>query len=267
MKSKLIVFLGGLFILFYFSCSKKNTIQANLIWNDTVYLSSKSVIPAVANRNETGIAELSILSDNTLQYSILINSFSSSDMVSSLQIFEGNAGSNGKMITELNGTIIGNSITGSIQLSTAKADSIKKGETYLILNTNLEKKGLLRGQINNNVVFAADVIMNGSNEVPPISTTAMGLATIRMTENKTVYIKVDVNNLETGETLAGSHIHAGNATVNGVELLVCYSNESEFGSLKKIKADDTFYASILSSPMYIHAFTLKRSNLIRGQIR
>jgi len=252
----------------FMSCSKPTeTISAPVTWTDTVIMSTKFEVPAIGNRPETAIAELQILSDNTLKYSIIVSNLVVGDVLASAHIHLGNAATSGPVYISLDGTFSGSVVSGKVQLTAGQADTIKTGETYVNVHTTQVSGGLIRGQIDSKVVFAGDIAMNGANEVPAISTTATGHAIIRMTDSKKLYVKVTVNNLEAGDVLSGSHIHSGNATINGTELLVCYSVAADFGTVKKITIDDALYNSLLTAPMYIHAFSITRSNLIRGQIR
>ena len=110
--------------------------------------------------------------------------------------------------------------------------------------------------------------MNGANEVPAVSTTATGLAIIRMTEDKKLYVKVTVSNIEAGDVLSAAHIHSGISTVSGPVVLGFYSAAADFSTLKKLTVDDTFYNTLLTASLYVNAHsTMRGSGLVRGQIR
>lgn len=253
----------------FIGCSKNSdTPPATVSWSETVTMSAKYEVPAPAGRNETATAELQILSDNTLKYKIVVSNLTAGDALSASHIHLGNAGQSGKVFVPLEGTITGSTISGTVQLTAGQIDIIKNQETYVNVHTTQVGSGLVRGQIDNNVVFAADIVMSGANEVPAVTTTATGIAIIRMTENKKLFVKVTVNNLEVGDALTFAHIHSGGSTVSGPAALGFYSAAADFGTLKAISVDNTFYASLLADPLYINAHSVAHgSGVIRGQIR
>lgn len=250
-------------------CSKNsNTPAATVSWSETVTMSAKFEVPAPAGRNETATADLQILSDNTLKYSIVVSNLTAGDALAAAHIHLGNAGVSGPVYVPLNGTFSGSTVSGTVQLTAGQADTIKNQDTYVNVHTTQVGSGLVRGQIDEKVVYAADIAMSGSNEVPAVSTTATGLAIIRLTENKKLYVKVTVNNLEAGDALTFAHFHSGSSTVSGPVALGFYSAAADFGTLKTISVDNIFYASLLADPLYINTHsTAHASGLIRGQIR
>ena len=231
-------------------------------------MSSKFEVPAVANRSETAVAELQIFSDNTLKYSIVVSNLTAGDALVAAHIHRANAGTSGSVYIPFDGTFSGSTVTGTVQLTAGQIDTIKTMETYVNVHTTQVAGGLVRGQIDSKVVFAADVVMNAANEVPAGTSLATGLATIRMTENKKLYVKVAVANLESGDALTAAHFHPAAAGVNGSVLLGFYSAGTDFGTLKTLSVDDTFYNTLLTGSLYVNAHsTTKPSGLIRGQIR
>lgn len=251
------------------SCTKSsNSPVATVTWSTTVTMSSKFEIPAVASRSETATADLQILSDNTLKYNITVSNLTAGDVLSAAHIHLGNAGTSGSVFVPFIGTISGSTLTGTVQLTAGQVDTIKNQETYVNVHSTQAPGGLIRGQIDSKVVYAADIALNGSNEVPSVTTTATGIATIRMTENKNLFIKVAVSNLDAGDALTLSHIHSGLAGANGSVVLPIYASAADFGIMKKISVDATLYASFLADPLYVNVHsTAHGSGLIRGQIR
>jgi hypothetical protein len=251
------------------SCSKSyDAPAATVVWTNTVTMSTKFEVPAIANRSETAVAELQILSDNTLKYSIVVSNLTAGDALVAAHIHRANAGTSGSVYIPLDGTFSGSTVTGTVQLTAGQIDTIKTMETYVNVHTTQVGGGLVRGQIDSKVVFATDLAMTGANEVPAVTTTATGLATIRMTENKKLYVKVAVTNLEAGDALTAAHFHSAAAGVNGSVILGFYSAASDFGTLKTISVDDTFYNSLLTAALYVNAHTTaKPGGIIRGQIR
>lgn len=252
------------------SCTKNSETPAPTVtWTKTVSLSTKFEVPAIANRNETATATLELLSDNTLKYNIALTGLSSSDALAAAHIHIGNAGVSGGVYIPLDGTFSGSTVVGTTPvLRAGQIDSLKTKESYVNVHSTQVPGGLVRGQVDSKVVFAADVVMTGASEVPAVTTTATGLATIRMTEDKKVYVKVVVNNLETADVLSAAHIHSGATGVNGGVILGFYAAASDFGTLKILTATDAFYNSLLNDAVYVNAHSVMRpGGVVRGQIR
>ena len=67
--------------------------------------------------------------------------------------------------------------------------------------------------------MVADVVLSGLNEVPAVTTTATGIALVRVTANKQMFTRVTVTGLETGDALTAAHIHKAAAGVNGAVMI------------------------------------------------
>ncbi len=114
-------------------------------------------------------------------------------------------------------------------------------------------------------------VLNGDNEVPPVSTTATGVATfVLITDTNELIYAIEVSDI-TGITAA--HIHMGVAGVNGPVLVTLYSGTPLFdptrplvGSVALNPADA---AAILANPagFYVNVHTTANpTGEIRGQM-
>lgn len=270
MKNIKPIIVAILIVFQFVSCQKVNdTPIPTVTWSKTVDMSPKFEVPAVADRPETGVAELKILSDNTLVYSIVVSNLKPGDAIVAAHIHIGNAGVSGPVYIPFPGPFVGSTISGTVSLRPGQADTVKTFETYVNAHTTQVGSGLIRGQIDSKVVFACDRDMHGENEVPPVNTTATGLAIIRMTENKKLYIKASVNNLEPNDTMTLAHFHKGSSSVSGPVILGFYTTTDDFGKLKIISLnDDVFYNSLLNDSVYVNTHSKRHpSGIIRGQIR
>lgn len=270
MKKIHLLFTVASAALFLVSCKKDSVdTTATVTWSKTVAMSPKYEIPAIANRTETAVATLELLSDNTLRYNIAVTGLSAGDALSAAHIHFGNAGSNGAVKIPFDGTFTASGVTGVTPvLRAGQIDTLKTLETYVNIHSTQAAAGLLRGQIDSKIVFAADVVMNGANEVPAVTTTATGLAIIRLTEDKKAYLKVTVNGLEAGDVLSAAHIHSAAANVNGAVLQGFYAAEADFNTLKVITVTDAVYNSILTDAIYVNAHSVAHAGgVVRGQIR
>jgi hypothetical protein len=237
-------------------------------WN--VEIKAIYEVPAPAGRNEEGEATIELLSDNSLKYNIHIHNLSPSDELNNAHIHPGDAGTSGGVIIPFNPTFIGAGTTGIVTgLRQGQIDTLLGMPVYVNVHSKQVPAGLARGQLDKKIVFAMDVALTGAMEVPPVTTTATGLAILRLTDDKVLYSKVTVNNLESNDTLTVSHIHPGAVGTNGSPLIFLCSALSDFGVLKiSSPLPDVQYNQLLKDPMYVNAHSRRHgAGLVRGQIR
>lgn len=237
----------------------------------TIALSAKNENPAPASRNETGTASLELLSDNSIKYSITVNGLTSGDALVASHLHVGNVISNGPIVLDLKPSFTGNTSSGTVtNLRTTLVDSLKSdlNEIYFNVHSTQVGSGLVRGQLNTNLEMVADVILSGTNEVPTVTTTATGIALIRVTSGKQLYTRVTVSNVEAGDALVFAHIHRGAAGINGAVMTGICATAADFGIVKMFTVDDVTFASLKNDALYVNAHsTNKPAGIVRGQIR
>jgi hypothetical protein len=237
-------------------------------WN--VDLKAIYEVPAPANRNEEGEATIELLADNSLKYNLHIHNLSPSDALNNAHIHVGDAGTSGGILIPFNPTFTGAGSSGTVTgLRQGQIDTLLGYPVYVNVHSKEVPAGLVRGQLDKEVVFAKDVTLLGSNEVPPVNTTATGLAILRLTNDKVLYSRVTVNNLESNDTLTVAHIHPGAAGTNGPPLIFLCNNLADFGVLKiSNPLPDAQYNQLLYDPMYVNAHSRRHGpGLVRGQVR
>ena len=238
-------------------------------WN--IALSAKYENPAPVGRNETGTVNLQLLSDNSLKYTIAVNGLTAGDIMNAAHLHSGDAITSGPVVLSLNPVFTAGSATGIVtSLRSSLIDSLKLSTNEISFNAHSTQvaSGLVRGQLNTNIEVASDVIMNSANEVPAGTSAATGLALVRLTSEKKVYIKLTVTGLEAGDVLNAAHIHKAAAGFNGSVILGFYSSAADFGTVKIITVDDPLYTSLKTDAIYVNAHsTVKPGGIIRGQIR
>lgn len=244
---------------------------ATIVKEWTVPLSTKNENPAPVGRTETGTVTIRLLSDNTLSYNIAINGLAAGDALVAAHIHTGDVITNGPVIQNFSPTFSGSTATGTVTgLRSTFIDSLKTATTELYFNVHSTQfpGGLARGQMNTNLEMVADVVLSGANEVPAVTTTATGIALIRMTSDKKLYSKVTVTNVEAGDALTAAHIHAAATGVNGSVILGLCGSAADFGVAKIFTVSDVLFASIKADPIYVNAHTvIHPGGIIRGQIR
>jgi hypothetical protein len=253
------------------SCKRDKDNGASTVkqWNDVV-LKAIHEVPAPAGRNEEGEASLELRSDNSLKYNFHIHNLSPSDELIDAHIHTGDAGRSGGIIIPLNPVFSGSGATGTVTgLRQGLVDSLLSTPVYINVHSKQVPAGLARGQLDKEIDFAIDVALNGANERPtPVSTTATGLAILRLTTDKTLYSNVTVNNLESNDTLTVAHVHRGTANVAGPIRIPLCNSLADFGVVKTQTLVDSLITILKNDPSYVNAHSkLRPPGVVRGQIR
>jgi len=113
-----------------------------------------------------------------------------------------------------------------------------------------------------------DIPLSGANEVPAVTTTATGLAMLRLASDKTLYYRVNVANLEAGDALTAAHIHNGAVGVNGGVLVGLAASPADINVAKSTSLTDAAFNTVKTAAVYVNVHsTTKPAGIIRGQIR
>jgi hypothetical protein len=126
----------------------------------------------------------------------------------------------------------------------------------------------MRGQMDKNLVFAANVALSGANEVSPVTTTATGNAYLRLADDNTLISKVVVSDLESNDTLLLSHVHsAASGRKRRVIIDLCHT-AADFGATRTSSITSDQAAMLLNDPVYVNVHSKRHpGGIIRGQIR
>jgi CHRD domain len=271
MKKNLFLPLVAAMALLAPACSKNDdtpVVPATLVKQWDVVLNTKFENPAPAGRTETGTAKLELFSDSSMKYTITVAGLAGGDNLTLSHIHWGDPLDNGPVILNFTPTFANGLATGTVKLRQSLADSLKTGEAYVNVHSTLFPAGLLRGQLNDPVDFAIDVAMVGTNEVPSVTTTATGLALLRLAPDKKLYSKITVTNLESNDTLSVAHIHGAAAGVNGSVLQLLCANLADFGVKKSNVLTDANVTALKTGAVYVNAHSKVRpGGIVRGQIR
>jgi len=202
---------------------------------------------------------------------ITVNGLAAGDALVAAHIHAGNVISNGSVVLGLDPMFTGATATGTISnVRSSFVDSLKSddNELYFNLHSTQQPGGLLRGQLNENIVVAEDVVLLGTNEVVPVTTMATGIAILRLTDRKKLYSRVTVTTLDAGDALMAAHIHTGAAGVNGGVIVTLCANAEDFGVAKMFTLTDPVFTSVKMDAVYVNAHSsIKPGGLVRGQIR
>lgn len=237
---------------------------------DNIEMKAIYEVPAPAGRNEEGEASLQLLSDNSLKYSFHIHNLSPSDQLVTAHIHAGDVATSGSILIPFNPSFVGAGAEGTITgLRQGQIDTLLNMPVYINVHSTQVPSGLIRGQLDKEISFAADIPLSGVNERPtPVTTTATGLAILRLTDDKTLYSNVTVNNLEANDTLTVAHVHRGTADIAGPIRINLCNSKADFGLVKTQTLVDSLISLLKNDPCYANAHTnLHGSGIVRGQIR
>jgi hypothetical protein len=259
--------LSGFFIA---SCSKDNSPDRPSVKDVSVNMSAKQEVPPVKNRNETGSAHIVLFPDSTLAFSLDVSGLASGDQLTVAHIHTGGPVESGSPVIVLvdNSTIKfnGTSASGTIKLTSSQYhDYTGTGDFYVNIHSNQFPDGLLRGQIGKTFSLVMNV------DLTPLANPGRpetGSAILRVTSDSTLFYKVTVSNLLSGDALTAATINSGAAGGSGSVLLSLYSQASDFGTAKSMKLSASQMNSLMNAQLYVNVQSSQLPiELVRGQIR
>ena len=109
------------------------------------------------------------------------------------------------------------------------------------------------------------IVLSGSNEVPPVTTSASGTGTVTINPDHSVSASITV----TGMTATASHIHEGAAGANG-PVIVPFSKtgDNTFAAPAGAKLTDSQYASYKAGNLYVNVHSMQHpGGEIRAQLK
>ncbi len=258
-------------MIFVFSCTHDSAPLPTSVkkW-DALTIATKNEVPAPVGRSEEGEVTLELLSDNSLKFDFHIHNLTPGDALTSAHIHYGDAGTeSGPVFINLNPSISGAGASGIVTgLRQGQIDSLQGSNVYFNVHSTQLPAGIARVQLDKKVEFAMDIPLSGANENPPVTTTATGLCILRLTDDKMLYSKITVSNIETNDTIRVAHIHRGAVGTNGQVRIFLAATIDDFGVWKTTTLVDSLYNMVKNDPIYANAHSkLKGSGLVRGQIR
>ena len=271
MKIKLYPFTYAFILFAAMSCRKLNNysnIKGEVLkeWKST--LSSENENHINGGSETTASLNFQVLSDNSIQFDINVDS--STDKILKTQINLGDPVTDGPVIYELPARIANSYISGVIKgirqslIDTLLDDSIDK---YINVISENAPNGLVRGQLNTEVVFSKNVALSGDKVVSSVPTTSTGIAYLRITAGKTLYSKVTVNNIENTDPVTSAAINQGIEGANGSEIITLAASDADFETGKKLALSDAEYGA-LSTSNYVIVTSVQHTNgKLRGQVR
>lgn len=254
------------------SCKKNDSAPAaTMVKEITVSLAAANENPQPAGRAETGSASIKIFSDKSVTVDVTVTGLTAGDNITAGHFHVGDPVTNGGVVVDLNPTITGSTIKSKLlNVRSTFLDTLMNGtaDIYLNFHSTQAPSGIIRGQVFNGVTFASSVALSGANEVPAVTTTATGMALLRITADNKLYSKITVTNVEAGDALTAGHIHTGAAGTNGGVILGLCASAADFGVTKIFTPTAAILTSIKADALYVNVHSNNRaSGIVRGQIR
>jgi hypothetical protein len=108
------------------------------------------------------------------------------------------------------------------------------------------------------------VALTGSNEVPPVTTSATGSANITIGADRSVKAAVTAKDM----TATASHIHMGAAGTNGPVIVPFTKTGDTFSAAADAKLTEEQYAAYKAGNLYVNVHSAKNpGGEIRGQLK
>ncbi|MEP7329022.1 MAG: CHRD domain-containing protein [Betaproteobacteria bacterium] len=107
--------------------------------------------------------------------------------------------------------------------------------------------------------------LSGSNQVPPVTTSATGTATVNIKDDRSVTASVTV----TGMTATASHIHEAAAGANGPVIVpFTKTGDNTFASAPGAKLTEAQYAAYKAGNLYVNVHSARNpGGEVRGQLK
>lgn len=239
-------------------------------WSFVTSLDGSQLVP-VSNTAAYGLGVFNLSKDSSkIKYNVIIQG--ASGAITEARLNYGMKGVNGAIALSITSGINGNLISGVISNPTpALIDSLRHSKVYLDLSTATHTAGTeLRGQlINENKYLYFDAFLNGQQEVPVITTPALGVASIKLNATyDTLWYDVVSNGLS--GTITNAHFHLGAPGVSGgveISIIGGLLGNRITGKIVGASLTNDFVKKLLRGDLYINLHTTLNANgEIRGQV-
>ena len=226
---------------------------------------------AFTTRTEASTASLKIFSDNSVTLSSTFSNFTATDAITMAHIHIGDAVNNGPVVLGFTIVATGANVEGkATAVRQSLIDSIKNDaiEFYVNIHSTQLPGGLARGQIGKNILQAYSVNLSGLSEPTPVTTTATGVAIVRINEDNRLISKITISNMEAADTLRFAHIHFGATGINGPVLTNLADTRNDFDNTQSRTIRATLTDTIGTRTVYVNVHSnFNPGGKLRGQIR
>lgn len=266
---------GKLYVNVHTSANAGGEIRGQVLLNTGVEFSAKlegsQEAPSVTT-TASGTGAVRLNTDGTVSYDITAGGLTPT-AAHFHNAAAGTAGGVSKSITLTNNTGAGVWASGdaSQPLTDLLLRELVKGRLYMNVHTAANPGGEIRGQVllNSGASFTAK--LDGSQEVPAVTTTAIGTGSFVLSANGTqLTYNITVNGLS--GAITGSHFHNASAGASGgVVKSISFSGNSTSGTWTSTDANqpltDLLLSELLKGKLYVNVHTSANAGgEIRGQV-
>jgi hypothetical protein len=187
--------------------------------------------------------------------------------VTGCHIHLGSTEDSGPVVVDLSALVSGNTIKGKLPI---QADLIFAAAVdynlYINVHTAANPDGEIRGQLTWMSEVILPVLAQGSNEIPPVSTTGVGLGALRFSQNLT-RMEYQIKPTGLSGPVTAAHLHYGLSSMNGAVAAPLNTGEFITGFIDDpTLVGDLFYAAYTDS-LYLNVHTAAHPDgEIRGQV-
>ncbi|MFN3950810.1 MAG: CHRD domain-containing protein [Thermaurantimonas sp.] len=260
-KGKLLSTVFAL-ILFAFN-AKAGHLKDNLLVS--AKLDGAQEVPAVST-NALGVASFMInATRDTICVNITVTGLSGP--ITGIHVHEGDPGVNGGVVIDLTPFVAGNRIVATLTGSAVSKTNISKllsGKFYLNVHTSAHPGGEIRGQLYLETDWSFSAILDGSQEVPPVSTMAYGVGVFNLSKDLSK-IKFNVITQGLSGAITAAHLHFGTSgTVGGVAVDLSSFINGNVISGTIAAPSQSVIDSMMASKIYLNVHTAANPG---GEIR
>ena len=186
--------------------------------------------------------------------------------ITAAHFHSGAPGVSGGVVQDLDTFITGNTITGDVDPTDFLMD-LMAGNIYLNVHTALNPNGEIRGQLLVPTGIPFDAMLNGTQEVPAVTTNGMGTASLVATwDMDSVWYDVVVDGLS--GPIQAAHLHNGAVGVSGpvvIDIGGGISGNRISGWITDATEEEVI--EMLEGNLYVNVHTAMNPNgEIRGQV-
>lgn len=186
--------------------------------------------------------------------------------VTACRIYQGKKDENGTVLLDLTSQVTGSRLKAAFPLPPGLLNLAETGVLYINVHTTVHTSGEIRGQLSKMAEIIVPVYANEINQVPPGNGQAIGLGSLRFSQNLT---RMQYQCLPVG--LSGpaiaAHIHQGVSGVNGVVISPLNTGNLIAGTLEDSVLVRNIFQEIIMGNAYLNVHTaLKPDGEIRAQL-
>ncbi|MCC6816848.1 MAG: CHRD domain-containing protein [Saprospiraceae bacterium] len=252
-------------LLFFLILIANSNGQKSGNWFATGFLNGDQEVPSVATEGE-GYVTLLLNKDLTsAQINGVFHRLSGD--ITGCHLHFGEDDANGPVVINLMNFINGNKLFGTINIPSSFLSQVINGSIYINVHTAKHPAGEIRSQLIVQTEEKLMALLLGSNSVPPVTTTASGLALLTLDFN-TQILRYHIQLANLSGPITAAHIHDGDASTNGPAITALSGSGNILsGEFDFSNEPIDFLFKLFFGQLYINVHTSANpAGEIRGQI-